>query len=168
MEKFTETASLIILYSISTIIDRKVAVRVTNTTESRYTIKKNTQIDDFSVVTPEQSKFIQPVYTIILIMIPDGDPDLIIHLTELLGTNKPTTEKPGNIEDHTPTQTPIQKELRELQLKKLNLKDDMESRMEFLNRFHWTDTLITQTEKQAIEDISTIMTYLLDIEWISG
>ena len=33
VEKFTETSSLIISQSISTIIDRKIAVRVTNTTE---------------------------------------------------------------------------------------------------------------------------------------
>ena len=29
----------------------------------------------------------------------------------------------------------------------------MESRMEFLKRFDWTDTLLTETEKQAVEDI---------------
>ena len=60
-EKFTEAASLIISHSMSTIIDRKVAVIVTNTTELPYTINKNTQIAEFSVVTPEQSKFIKPV-----------------------------------------------------------------------------------------------------------
>ena len=36
---------------------------------------------------------------------------------------------------------------------KLNPKDDIESRMEFLKRFDWTDTLLTETEKQAVEDI---------------
>ena len=41
-----------------------------------------------------------------------------------------------------------------MQLKeKLNPKDDIESRMEFLKRFNWTDTLLTETEKQAVEDI---------------
>ena len=52
VEKFTEAASSIISHSMSTIIDRKIAVRVTNTTESPYTINKNTQIAEFSVVTP--------------------------------------------------------------------------------------------------------------------
>ena len=55
VEKFTETASLILSHSMSTIIDRKIAVRVTNTTESPYTINKNTQIAEFSVVTPSSS-----------------------------------------------------------------------------------------------------------------
>ena len=89
VEKFTETASLIISHSMSTITDRKIAVRVTNTTESPYTINKNTQIAEFSVVTPEQCKFIKPVEMVILSMIPEGDPDLITYLTELFRTNKP-------------------------------------------------------------------------------
>ena len=89
LEKFTEAASLIISHSISTIIDRKIAVRVTNTTESSYTINKNTQIAEFSIVTPEKSKFFKPVDMEILSMIPEGDPDLITYLTELLRTNKP-------------------------------------------------------------------------------
>ena len=164
LEKFTETASLIIPHSMSTIFDKKIAVRLTNTTESPYTINKNTQVAEFSVVTLEQSKFIKPVDMAILSMIPEGDPDLITHLTELLGTNKqdeqinhfwsPTPEDPCNKEEHTPIQTRILKELRELQEKeKLNPKDDVESRMKFLKRFDWTDTLLTATEKQAVEDI---------------
>ena len=164
VEKLTETASLIISPPISTIIEIKVAVRITNTTESPYTINKNTQIADFSVVIPEQSKFIKPVDTAILSMIPEGDPDLITYLTELLRTNEPdqrnntswfpTPENPENIEDHTPIQTRILKELRELERKeKLNPKDDIESRMDFLNRFDWTDTQFAEIGKRAVEDI---------------
>ena len=70
-------------------------------------------------------------------MIPEGDPDLITYLTELLRTNKPdqqtntfwfpTPENPGKTEEHTPIQTRIQKELHKLQQKgKLNPKDDNE------------------------------------------
>ena len=164
VEKFTEAASLIISHSMPTIIDRKIAVRVTNTTELLYTINKNTQIAEFSVVTPEQFKFIKPVDMAILSMIPVGDPDLVTYLTELLRTNKPdqqtntfwfpTPKKPGNTEDHTPIQTRILTELRELQRReKLNPEDNIESRTEFLKRFDWTDTLLTETKKQAFEDI---------------
>ena len=39
LEKFTETASLLVSHSMSTIIDKRIAVRVTNTTESPYLIK---------------------------------------------------------------------------------------------------------------------------------
>ena len=89
VEKFTETASLIIFYSISTKIDRKIAVRVNNTTKSPDTINKKTQVAEFSVVTPEQSKFIKPVDTAILSMIREGDPDLITYPTELHRTKTP-------------------------------------------------------------------------------
>ena len=89
---------------------------------------------------------------------------LVTYLTELLRTNKPdqqnntfwfqTPEYPGNTEDHTPIQTRILTELRELQRReKLKPKDDSESRTEFLKRFDWTDTLLTETEKQAVEEI---------------
>ena len=88
VENFTEAASLKISHSMSTIIDRKI-VKVTNTKESPYTINKNTQIAEFSVVTPEQSKFNKPVDTAILSMIPEADPDLVTYLTKLLRTNKP-------------------------------------------------------------------------------
>ena len=164
VEKFTEAASLIISHSLSTKFDRKIAVRVTNTTQSPYTINKNTQIAEFSVLTPEQSVFIKPVDTAIRSMIPEGDPDLVTYLTELLRTNKtdqqnnnfwfPTPENPGNTEKHTPIQTRILTEFSELQRKKkLNPKDDSESRTELLKRFNWTDTLLTETEKEAVEDI---------------
>ena len=164
LEKFTETASLVISHSMSTIIDKKIAVRVTNTTESPYLIKKHTQIAEFSVVTPEQSKHIKPVDMAILSMIPQGDPDLTAYLNELLRTNKPeqqndtfwfpTPENPGKPEDHTPIQTRILNELNELKDKeKLDPQESTESRSKFLKRFDWTDTMLNETEKQAIEDI---------------
>ena len=90
--KFTEAASLLISHSISTIIDiidKKTAVRITNTTESPYFFKKTTQIPEFSVITPEQSKFIKPVDTSIPSMITEGDPDLTTYHGEKLRTNKP-------------------------------------------------------------------------------
>ena len=164
LEKFTETASLLISHSMSTIIDKRIAVRVTNTTESPYLIKKHTQIAEFSVVTPQQSKHLKPVVMAILSMIPQGDLDLTAYLNELFRTNKPeqqndtfwfpTPESPGKLEDHTPIQTRILKELNELKDKgKLNPQESTQSRTNFLKRFDWTDTLLREMEKQAIEDI---------------
>ena len=131
LEKFTETASLLISHSMSTIIDKRMAVRETNTTESPYLNKKHTQIAKFSAVTPEQSKHIKPVEMAILSMIPQGDPDLTAYLNELLRTIEPeqqdntfwfpTPENPGKPEDHTPIQTRILKDFNELKYKeKLN------------------------------------------------
>ena len=39
------------------------------------------------------------------------------------------------------------------QKKKLSPKDDIKTRIEFLKRFDWTDNLLSETEKQAVEDI---------------
>ena len=164
LEKFTETASLLISHSMSTIIDKRIAVRVTNTTESPYLIKRHTQIAEFTVVTPEQSKHIKPVDMAILSMIPQDDPDMTAYLNELLRTNKfeqqdntfwfPTPENPGKPEDYTPIQTRFLKELNELKDKeKLNPQESRESRNKFLTRFDWTDTILTEMEKQAIENI---------------
>ena len=89
LEKFTETASFLTSHSMSTIIDKRRAVRVTNTTESPYIIKKHAQIAEFSVVTPEQSKHIKSLDMAILSMIPQSDSDLTAYLNELLRTNKP-------------------------------------------------------------------------------
>ena len=41
---FTDIAGLLISHSMSTIIDKQVAVTGTNTTGAAYTIKKNTQV----------------------------------------------------------------------------------------------------------------------------
>ena len=146
---------------MSTIIHKTIAVRVNNTTESPFLIRRHTQIAEFSVVNPEQSKHIVPVDMAILCEIPRGDPDLTAYLNELLRTNKPeqqnnmfwfpTPENPGKTEDHTPIQTRIVKELTELKDKeKLNPQESKESSDKLLKRFDSTDTLLTEKEKQAI------------------
>ena len=69
---------------MSTIIDKRVAFKVTNTTESPYPIRKNKQIAELSVVTPQQSNYIKPVDMAILSMNPQGDPDLTAYIHERL------------------------------------------------------------------------------------
>ena len=160
LEKFTETARLLIFHSMSTIIEKRKAIRVTNKTESTYLIKKHTQIAQFSVVTSEQSKHIRSVDMAILSMIPQGDPDLTAYLNDFLRTNEPeqqdstfwfpTPEKPGKPEDHTPIQTRTLKELNEL-------KDQKKTQSTRKHRISKQisieiDTFLSETEKQAIED----------------
>ena len=164
LEKFTETASLLTSYTMSTISHKRKSVSVTNTMESSYLMKKHTSSAEFSLVTPEQSKHIKPVDMAFLSMIPQGDFDLSAYLNELLTTNKPeqqnnifwfpAPENPAKTEDYTPIQTRTLNEIIELKVKeKLNPQESTESRNKFIKRFHWTDTLLTETEKQAIEDI---------------
>ena len=93
LEKFTETANLLIFHLMSTTINKRLAVRVTKTTESPNLVRRNSQIAEFSVVNPEQSKNIKPVVMAILCKIPKGDPHLTAYLNELLRTNKPGQQK---------------------------------------------------------------------------
>ena len=73
---------------MSTIFDSKVAVRVTNTTETPHLIRRNAQIAEFYVFIAEQAKFIKPLHMAILSKIPEGDLDITKYLNEHLRTNK--------------------------------------------------------------------------------
>ena len=164
IEQYTEGATLLISHSMSTVTNKEVPIRVTNTSESPDTLKKNTQIAHFAVLTPEQSKFIKPVDTAVLQMLPSDDLDLTTYLNELLKSNKkepqesnfwfPTPKNPGNIVEHSPLQTRILNKLLELRRKKkLNAQDDQESKVQFLKQFSWTDALLTTDEQQMVEEI---------------
>ena len=122
LEKFTKTASLLVPQSTSTRIDKGIAVRVANTTESPYLIKKNTQIAEFSLIALEQSRHNKSIDMVIFSMILQGDHDVTAYIGELLRTNKleqqnntlwlPTPENTGKRENHTPLQTRTLNELK--------------------------------------------------------
>ena len=141
----------------------QVAVRVINTTEWTQTISRKTQTTENAVVIPEQSKFSKPVDTAILRFTLEGDLDLTANLNKSNRTNKPDeqnnvfwfpiSENPGKNEDRTPTQTGSLKQLHELaEEEKRNSKNDTEFQMNSL-KLRWTDTLLMEAEKQAVEDI---------------
>ena len=103
----------------------------------------NTEIAEFSIITPEQTKIIKPAVMVMLSMIPQSDPELTAYLKEILRTNKleqqnntfwfRTPENPGRPEDHASIQTRILKELFELkEREKVNPQQGKESRTEFL------------------------------------
>ena len=92
---FIKPENSLVSYSISTITDKKLAVSVTNRTESPHTLTNNTEIAESSIVTPEQSKFNKTVHTATLIMSPEGDLDLTKYLKNLLRTKE--SEQNSNI-----------------------------------------------------------------------
>ena len=66
----------------------------------------------------------------------------------------PTPQNPGNEGEHTPIQTRILIELRELkQLEKINPLEDTNSRHQFLSNFDWTDSTLELHAKQAVENL---------------
>ena len=66
----------------------------------------------------------------------------------------PTPQNPGNEREHTPIQTGILNEVRELeQLEKLNPLEGRNSRTQFPSNFDWTDSTLQLEAKQAVEDL---------------
>ena len=99
---------------------------VNNFTDSPFTLKKDIHIANFSVLTSKQMKYVQPVDPVSTKHLLLRDEELAAHyVSSLMKTNKnpessenywfPTPENPGNIEEHTPIQTRILKQLRDLQ-----------------------------------------------------
>ena len=66
----------------------------------------------------------------------------------------PTSQNPGNEQSHTPIQTRILNEVRELeQLEQFNPLEETNSRDQFLSNFDWTDSTLQLDAKQAVEDL---------------
>ena len=130
-----------------------------------YTLKKGTHIANFSILTPEQTKHIRPVNpTSVRHLLNNNHDDAIHYTNSLLKTSKTdefnetywftTPQNPGNEREHTPIQTRIFNELRELeQLEQLNPLEDTYSRNQFLSNFDWTDSTLQPDVKQAIENL---------------
>ena len=133
---------------------------------------------NFSILTPEQTKHIRPVNpTSVRHLLNNSHDDAIHYINSLLKTSKtdeanetywfPTPQNPGNEKEHTPIQTRILIELRELeQLEKLNPLGNTNSRNQFLSNFDWTDSTLQPDAKQAVENLLTcswnFMTFLHD------
>ena len=98
-------------------------------------------------------------------MNPEGDRDLTTYFNKSLRMNKeeqqnnnfcfPTPKNCCKNEDHTAKiRHKDVNELQDLKEKIINPIDDAESLMKILQRFDWTDTLLTKVELQEVEDIS--------------
>ena len=126
---------------------KKYMTQNSNFLDHHYTLKKGTHIAKFSKLTPEQTKHIRPVNpTSVQHLLNNNHDDAFHYINNLLKTSKnyevngtywfPTPRNPGNEKEHTPFQTRILNELRELeQLEKLNPLENTNSRNQFLSNF---------------------------------
>ena len=140
-------------------------VQISNFLDHPYTLKKGTHIANFSILAPEQTNHNQPVNTTsVRHLLNNSHDDGIHYINSLLKTSKnvkfnetywfPTPQNPGNEKEHTPIQTRILNELRELeQLEKLNPLENTNSRDQFLSNFDWTDSTLQPEAKQAVENL---------------
>ena len=145
---------LLICPAPSSTQNKKHTVQNSNFLDHPHTLKKGTHIANFSILTPEQPKHNRPVNpTSVRHLLNNNHDDAIHYIVSLLKLSKtdevnetywfPTPQNPGNESEHTPIQTRILNELRELeQLDKLNPLEDTDSRGQFLPNFDWTDSTL--------------------------
>ena len=65
--------TLIVASSISTVVNRKLDIRVTNTAHTPYKIKKKTTVAEFKILSPEEAKEFKPLNTAALKVLTDND-----------------------------------------------------------------------------------------------
>ena len=151
--------------ALVTLNDGNILIPVNNFTDHPYKLKKGLHIANFSVMTPEQMKYVKPVDPASTWHFLLNDQEQAAHyFSSLIKTNRnpqnsenywfPTPENPGNPEEHTPIQKRILRELQALQdLETLDPTKDEESRAKFLENFDWKDSTLTPEEKEKIEEL---------------
>ena len=147
----TEDKPIVIPSSLSIVHELKTPIRITNTSPTPFTIKKNTVVAEFHVTTPNEAKNIKPLSTAALKVLTEDDSEQALeYVNELLKTTKkpetsqqfwfPTPDNPGDPSTHTPVQRRILREIEELeQIQKLNPTTDPQDRQKFLENFKWND-----------------------------
>ena len=147
--------------AISTARGKKTAIKVANTTDFPYTIAADTKIAELQILKPEETKMIRPVDIAALNLLTEHD-DVVTYINALMQVERPddneetfwfpTPENPGIEPEHSPIQRRILKELRELaELEKLDPTENEQSRTKFLSMFKWTDSLITEKDRENLE-----------------
>ena len=154
---------LVVASSISTASNRKIDIRVTNTTPTPYTIKRNTTIAEFKILSPEEAKELKPLNTAALkVLAEDDSEDAMVYINELLKTPEkpshnqnfwfPTPDRPGDPATHTPIQNRILREIKELEeIQKIDPNNSEEERKTFLQNFKWDDSQLSEDDKKDIE-----------------
>ena len=157
--------TLVMASSISTAVDRKLDIRVTNTTHAPYTITKNTTVAEFKIMSPEEVKEWKPMNTAALkVLTEDDSEDAIIYINELLKTaDSPSPNQnfwfstpniPGDPTTHNPIQSRILREIQELgKIQKLDPAASPEDREAFFKHFNWKDSQLTTEDQRDIEQI---------------
>ena len=112
--------------ALVTLNDGNILIPVNNFTDHPYKLKKGLHIANFSVMTPEQMKYVKPVDPASTWHLLQNDQEQAAHyVSSLIKTNRnpqnsenywfPTPENPGNPEEHTTIQKQILRELQALQ-----------------------------------------------------
>ena len=143
----------------------QVSVYLNNFTDSPYTLKTGTQVATFTVLTPEQIKYVKPIDPrTTWHLLQDNTENSAHYASSLSKSTKPedfkenywfpTPKDPWHPQHHTTIQKKILSQLINLQeLEKLNPQDNPESRRQFLSNVDWIDSMLQPTEIARIEDL---------------
>ena len=127
--------------ALVTLTQGQVSIHVNNFTDQPYTLKRGAHIANFSVLTPEQMKYVKPIDPVTTWhLLKDNPENAAYYASSLIKSPKtsddsenywfPTPEEPGDPQTHTPIQQRILRELRNLQdLEKLNPQDYPKSQL---------------------------------------
>ena len=163
--------------ALVTLHEGAMRIRVNNSTIQPYKLKKGMHIANFSVMTPEQMKYVRPIDPVSTWhFLNENEEDAIYYISSLLKANRnsdqyeqywfPTSENPGDETTHTPIQQRILKESRNLQnLEQLNPHHDAESiEMLAFNFASWTFVYkrLAQGLSRALSAFSTFKREYLD------
>ena len=143
LPQFDECAKLIVATAITTASDKKVPIKIANTTDFPYTKATDTKVAELQFLKPGEAKMIRPVDIAALNLLTEHD-DVVTYINALMQVERPedneekfwfpTTENPGNEQEHSPIQKRILKELRELAaLEKLDPTENEDPRTKFLS-----------------------------------
>ena len=161
----TDDGDIAFCAALVTLTNGQVSVHLNNFTDSPYTLKRGTQVANFTVLTPEQMKYVKPIDPVTTWhLLQDNPENAAYYASSLIKSTKPedskenywfpTPEDPGDPQHHTPIQKRILSELINLQeLEQLNPQEDPESRQQFLSNFDWTDSMLQPAEIARIEDL---------------
>ena len=115
-------------------------------------------------MSPEEAKELKPLNTAALkVLTEDDSEDAIIYINELQKTSDkpsnnqsfwfPTPDNPGDPSTHTPIQSRILREIKELEvIQKLNANNNAEEREALLQNFNSDEWQLSENDKKDIEE----------------
>ena len=156
----TDDGDIAFCAALVTLTNGQVSVHLKKFTDSPYTLKKDTQVATFTVLTQERMKYVESIDLVTTWHLLNA----AHYASSLIKSTKPedfrenywfpTPEDPGDPQHHTPIQKRILSDLINLQeLEKFNPQDDTESRRQFLSNFDWTDSMLQPAEIARIKDL---------------
>ena len=86
--QFDENAKLIVVHAITTARDKRVAIKIANTTDFPYTITPHTKLAELQILKPEETKSIRPVDLAALNLLTEHD-DVVAYVNALMQMDSP-------------------------------------------------------------------------------